>query len=116
MLTYAHLSELNDLVGSSKLSSSAAKEVLLEIALSGKSAQDTAIEKNLLQVSDESQLESFVLQVLKENPQAVTDIKNGEQKAVGFLVGQVMKISKGQANPGMVNKIIHEKLKDEPAP
>ena len=112
-LTFAHLSELNDMVDAGELSSTAAKEVLLEVTSAGGSAKDIAKEKNLIQVSDTGEIETFVETVMSENPQAVEDIKNGEMKAIGFLVGQVMKLSKGQANPGMVNKIIQEKIKAE---
>ena len=109
-LTFAHLSELNDMVDAGELSSTAAKEVLTDVAVHGGSAKDVAKEKNLIQVSDTGAIEGYVDQVLSENEQAVADVKNGEMKAIGFLVGQVMKLSKGQANPGMVNKMINEKI------
>ncbi len=109
-LTFSHLSELNDMVEAGELSSTAAKEVLAEISEQGGSAKDIATAKNLIQVSDSGEIEKFVDTVLRENPQAVADIKAGENKAIGFLVGQVMKLSKGQANPGMVNKLISDKV------
>ncbi|MBI5357946.1 Asp-tRNA(Asn)/Glu-tRNA(Gln) amidotransferase subunit GatB [Candidatus Saccharibacteria bacterium] len=62
-------------------------------------------------VSDESELEIIVEKVLSENEQAANDVANGEMKAIGFLVGQIMKATKGKANPGMVQKIIKQKLK-----
>ncbi len=110
-ITFAHLSELNDMVEAGELSSTAAKEVLLEVAQNGGSAKEIAERKNLIQVSDTTEIEKFVDQALADNPQAVEDIKAGEMKAIGFLVGQVMKLSKGQANPGMVNKLIQDKIK-----
>ncbi|MEQ1666299.1 MAG: Asp-tRNA(Asn)/Glu-tRNA(Gln) amidotransferase GatCAB subunit B, partial [Bdellovibrionales bacterium] len=62
-------------------------------------------------VSDSGELEQIVKQVLSENEKASQDVKNGEMKAIGFLVGQVMKQSKGKANPGMVQQIIKDMLK-----
>jgi len=111
MLTFSHLSEVNDMVEAGELSSTAAKEVLIEVATNGGSAKDVANDRNLIQVSDTSEIEAYVDQVIAENPKAVEDIKNGETKVIGFMVGQVMKLSKGQANPGMVNKIIQDKVK-----
>ena len=67
-------------------------------------------EKGLKQVSDSGALEALVEKTLDENPQPVADFKTGKQNAVGFLVGQVMKASKGQANPQMVNELVRKKL------
>ncbi len=111
-LTFAHLSELNDMIEAGELSSTAAKEVLLEVSEFGGSARDYAVKKKLLQVSDQGEIEKYVDQVISENPKAVEDIKAGEGKAVGFLVGQVMKLSRGQANPGMVNKLLNQKINE----
>lgn len=110
-LTFAHLSELNDMVNSGQLSSTAAKEVLLDVAEHGGSARDVAKDRKLIQVSDSGEIANYVKKVLEDNPKAVDDIRAGETKAIGFLVGQVMQLSKGQANPGMVNKIINEQIK-----
>ena len=63
-----------------------------------------------MQLSDASEIEVIVDSVIKNNPKAADDVRGGEMKAVGFLVGQVMKQSKGQANPGLVQKIIKERL------
>ena len=63
------------------------------------------------QMSDEGALLAMVQEVLDKNPQSIIDFKNGKDRAVGFLVGQVMKASKGQANPAMTNKLIQEELK-----
>ena len=74
-------------------------------------APETIVEKEgLVQITDEGAVLDIVLEVIKENPQSVEDYINGKDKAVGFIVGQVMKASKGKANPGLVNKIILEEL------
>lgn len=67
-------------------------------------------EKGLVQISDPAVLLGFVTEVLDNNPQSIEDFKNGKDRAIGFLVGQIMKASKGQANPPMVNKILLEEI------
>ena len=62
------------------------------------------------QIADGSTIESFVDQVIKENPGAVQDYRDGKQKAIGFLVGQVMKATRGKANPQMVNQLLQQQL------
>ena len=68
-------------------------------------------EKNLLQVRDESSLKDMVLEVFNENPKEFERLKNGEDKLIGFFVGQVMKKTKGRADPKVVNRIIRENVK-----
>ncbi len=68
-------------------------------------------EKGLVQISDEGVLLKLVTEALDNNPQSIEDFKNGKDRAIGFLVGQIMKASKGQANPPMVNKILLEEIK-----
>lgn len=104
------LIKLSDLVQSGSLSSTAAKEILEALAQKDQDPKALAEELNLIQMSDSSELESLIQQVLDENPKAVSDLKNGEAKAIGFLVGQVMKISQGKANPAKVQEIIKSKL------
>ncbi len=104
------LLELSDLVEAGSLSSTNAKSVLGHILTSSDSPQEIAKKHNLTQVSDSSELEAIVDQVLADNPQAASDVKAGEERAIGFLVGQVMKESKGQANPQVVQKILKSKL------
>ncbi len=101
---------LSQLVSDNKLSSTAAKEVLAELVKKGGDPEKIAAEKNLLQVSDEGEIAKVVTQVLRDNPKAAEDVKNGEVKAIGFLVGQVMKASKGKANPGLAQKLIKQQL------
>lgn len=101
---------LAQMVGENKLSSTSAKELLLEVIAEKADPEALAKERNLLQVSDEGAIEKIVAEVLVENVQAAEDVKNGEMKAIGFLVGQVMKKSQGQANPGLAQQIIKKQL------
>lgn len=102
--------ELAQLVSSNKINSNAAKQILIQLVLQGGSANSIAEEKNLLQVSDEGLVSEIVATVIAQNPQAADDVKNGELKAIGFLVGQIMKTSQGKANPGLAQKLIKEQL------
>jgi aspartyl-tRNA(Asn)/glutamyl-tRNA(Gln) amidotransferase subunit B len=104
------LIKLSQMVEDDKLSSTAAKEVLAEVLKTGADPETVAAEKNLLQVSDEGEIIKIVDQVLAENAKAATDVKNGEMKAIGFLVGQVMKLSKGKANPALATELIKKQL------
>ncbi len=109
------LAELSRMVGENKVSSTGAKEIFLTLfsddAL-GKSPIDIAAERNLLQVSDEGAIATIVDEVLADpaSQKAVEDIKSGNDKAIGFLVGQIMKKSQGKANPGLAQKLIRERL------
>jgi Asp-tRNAAsn/Glu-tRNAGln amidotransferase B subunit (PET112 homolog) len=98
-----------DMVNQNTISGKQAKVVFEEIVL-GKKTKDVVKEQGMEQVSDESVIVGFVQEVLLNNPQSIEDYKNGKDRAVGFLVGQVMKLSKGQANPAMTNKLIVEEL------
>ena len=105
-----NLIELSRMVAENKLSSTAAKEVLDVMLKSGESPEKIAEAKNLLQVSDEDAIAEIVKRVLAENPKAAGDLQNGEMKAIGFLVGQVMKASQGKANPAMATELIKKQL------
>ena len=104
--------ELSEMVAKNELSSTAAKEVFLELLSSDKSAHIIAESKNLIQVSDESAIAAIVDEVLADpaSAKAIEDIKNGNEKVIGFLVGQVMKKSAGKANPALAQKLIRERL------
>ena len=104
---------LSQMVEDGKLSSTAAKQVLDTMLQTGQDPEAVAKEQNLIQESDEGALQAIVQQVLGENPKAAGDVQNGEMKAIGFLVGQVMKLSQGKANPGVVTKIIKQLLSTE---
>lgn len=104
---------LHALVTGGKLSSSNAKLLLIKVLSNDAVIKDIpayAGQHGLIQESDESALEKVVDQVIAENPKAAEDVKNGEMKAIGFLVGQVMKHTQGRANPGMVQQLLKKKL------
>lgn len=104
--------ELAEMVGKNELSSTAAKEVFVELLTSEKTAREIAEAKNLLQVSDESAIFEVVDAVLADpaSAQSIADVKAGQDKAIGFLVGQVMKKSAGKANPALAQKLIRQRL------
>lgn len=105
-----HLGEMINMIEDGKISGKQAKVVFEEIMI-GKDPKKVVEEKGMKQMSDSSELLNIVIAVLDNNPQSIEDFKNGKDRAVGFLVGQVMKASKGQANPGITNKLIQEELK-----
>lgn len=109
-LTPENLAEMVKLLADGTISSKIAKKVFAETVESGKAPKVIMEEQGLVQISDPEQLKAFVTEALDNNPQSIEDFKNGKGKATGFLVGQIMKISKGQANPQMVNKILKEEL------
>jgi len=102
--------KLYQLLSDNKLSSTGAKEVLSEMLVAGGNPELIAQAKNLIQQSDEGEIEAIIDNVLAENESAANDVRNGEMKAIGFLVGQVMKQSGGKANPQIVNKLLRDKL------
>lgn len=104
--------ELAHMVEKNELSSTAAKEVFGELLTSDASPRAIAESKNLLQVSDESAIAAIVDEVLADpaSAKSVEDIKAGRDKAIGYLVGQVMKKSQGKANPALAQKLIRERL------
>lgn len=95
-----------------KISGKMAKAVFEEMFMTGKDPEKIIKEKGLVQISDTDALGEIVEKVLAANPQSVADYQAGKEKALGFLVGQVMKETKGQANPGMVNGLLKQKLTD----
>jgi aspartyl-tRNA(Asn)/glutamyl-tRNA(Gln) amidotransferase subunit B len=109
-LTDEGLIKLSQMVGANKLSSTAAKEVLAEMQKNGGNPEQIAKSKNLLQVSDEGAIAEIVAKVLADNAKAAEDVRGGEMKAIGFLVGQVMKQSQGKANPAMATELIKKQL------
>ena len=103
------LLKLSSMVNNNELSSTSAKSLLTGV-FEGKDPEAIAKEKKLLQVSDEGAIEKIVSEVIEENQKAADDVSKGELKAIGFLVGQVMARSKGQANPGLAQQIIKKRL------
>lgn len=104
--------ELSEMVAKNELSSTAAKEVFQELLTSEKAPREIAEAKNLLQVSDSGAIDAIVDEVLSDpaSAKSIEDIKAGQEKAIGFLVGQVMKKSQGKANPAMAQQAIRKKL------
>ena len=76
-----------------------------------KNPEEIIKEKGLIQISDEGAIKEIVLKILEENPQSIADYKAGRDRALGFLVGQAMKQTKGKANPQMLNTMFLEELK-----
>ncbi|MFX0561112.1 Asp-tRNA(Asn)/Glu-tRNA(Gln) amidotransferase subunit GatB [Tepidibacillus infernus] len=112
-LTSKGLGEMIQLIEKSTISNKIAKTVIREMLETGKAPETIVKEKGLIQISDEGEIAKIVEQVLANNTQSVEDYRNGKEKALGFLVGQVMKESRGKANPALVNKLILEKLNEQ---
>ena len=111
--TFKLYGEVISLLEENKLSSTNAK-TLIEYALENNIADDAnkiAEDKGLIQSVNEDDIMKFVDQVLSENPKAVEDIKSGQDKAIGFLVGQVMKLSQGKTNPAVAKKLLEDRIK-----
>ncbi len=109
--TGKELGELVTLIDKGTISSSIAKKVLEELFNEVKMPSKIIEEKGWVQISDENAIKEVVEKVLDANPQSVSDYKAGKDKALGFLVGQAMKETKGKANPQMLNKLFLEELK-----
>lgn len=110
-LTAPALAKMIKLIADGTISSKMAKKVFAELVENGGDPDKIVKEKGLVQISDEGQLTEIITAILDKNEQSIEDFKNGKDKALGFLVGQVMKETKGQANPPMVNKILLAEMK-----
>jgi len=106
----SHLAELLILMDKGAISGKIAKTVFEEMFARGKGAAEIVEEKGLLQISDEGELAAIIDGVIADYPQVVEDYRSGTKKALGFLVGQVMKQTQGKANPKIVNKLFSVKL------
>lgn len=109
-LSVENFSKLIKLVIDNKINNNVGKKLLREIFESNEDPEKLAKERNLLQINDEDFLEDVVKEVLEENPQSIEDIKNGKDRAFGFLVGQGMKKTKGKANPRQLNSLLKERI------
>ncbi|MBR1883667.1 MAG: Asp-tRNA(Asn)/Glu-tRNA(Gln) amidotransferase subunit GatB [Clostridia bacterium] len=105
-ITEENLAELIGLIDTNVISSAIAKKVFIEMFETGKMAKEIVEEKGLVQITDTSAIEEIVNKVVEANSQSVNDYLAGKDKAIGFLVGQIMKETKGKANPKMVNEIL----------
>ena len=104
------LGKLVILIDKGTISSSIGKKVLVELFENPRDPEEIIKEKGWIQISDEGAIKEVVLKVLEANPQSITDYKNGKDRALGFLVGQAMKETKGKANPQMLNRMFLEEL------
>jgi len=111
-ITPDHLADLLSLVDAGTISGTMGKTVLEEMFATGRPAGDIVHDKGLNQISDEDRLAAIAAQVIRDNPQAVADYLGGKEGVIRFLVGQVMKATQGQANPGLANRVLAEKLKE----
>ncbi|MDQ1147928.1 aspartyl-tRNA(Asn)/glutamyl-tRNA(Gln) amidotransferase subunit B [Bacillus sp. SORGH_AS 510] len=109
-LTPEGLASMIKLIENGTISSKIAKTVFKELIENGGDAEQIVKDKGLVQISDEGTLLKIIAEVLDANPKSVEDFKDGKSKAVGFLVGQLMKATKGQANPQMVNQLLQQEL------
>ena len=109
-LTPEGLTSMIKLIEDGTISTKIAKKVFKELIEKGGTADEVVKAKGLVQISDEGTLRTMVSETLEANPQSIADYKDGKGRALGFLVGQIMKASKGQANPQLVNKILLEEI------
>ena len=109
--TAEQLAHLVMIIDKGTISSSIGKKVIEELFENPREPEDIVKEKGWAQISDESAIKEVVIQILNANPQSVADFKAGKEKALGFLVGQAMKATRGKANPQLLNKLFIEELK-----
>ena len=105
-----HLAKLVSIIEKGTISNTAGKKVVEELFKNPRDPEIIVKEKGLVQISDESELLKIVVEIIDNNPQSVADYKGGKDRAIGFLVGQTMRATKGQGNPQILNKIIKEEL------
>ncbi|MDD3364941.1 MAG: Asp-tRNA(Asn)/Glu-tRNA(Gln) amidotransferase GatCAB subunit B, partial [Syntrophomonas sp.] len=106
----ADLVQMLKLIDDGSISGKMGKTVFEEMFTSGKNPALIIKEKNLVQISDEGTLLPVIVDIIEANPRVVEDYKNGKDKAFGFFIGQIMKSTRGQANPALVNKLLKERL------
>ena len=106
------LFDLLQLIYAGSISGPGAKIVFEEMFKTGKGAEDIIKERGLSQISDTKAIETEIVAVIKANPQAVADYKAGKAPALTFLVGQVMKATRGRANPKLANELLKKKLEE----
>ena len=111
-VTPKHITELADALEDSRITSKQGKEVFAEMLATNKFPSEIIKEKRLEIVSDSSEIEKIVNQVIADNPKAIEDFKSGKSNAAGWLMGQVMKASQGKANPKQAAELVNKKLKE----
>jgi len=107
-----HLAELVKLIKENVISTKIGKDVIKEMVDTGKSPSQIVEEKGLKQITDEGTIKKLVEKIFEKHPKEVERLKNGEEKLIGFFVGQVMRETRGKANPQVVNKVIRELIKE----
>ena len=110
-LTPEALAKMIALIEKGTISSKIAKQVFKELIEKGGDPEKIVKDKGLVQISDEGEIRTMIIGILDQNQPSIDDYKAGKEKAIGFLVGQVMKASRGKANPQLVNKILLEEIK-----
>lgn len=105
-----HLAKMISLIESGTISNNQGKKVIEELFVNPCDPEVIIKEKGLVQISDESALLKIVVEIIDNNPQSVADYKGGKDRAIGFLVGQTMRATKGQGNPQILNKLIKDEL------
>jgi aspartyl-tRNA(Asn)/glutamyl-tRNA(Gln) amidotransferase subunit B len=109
-ITPEYLARMLKMIEDGIISGKIGKKIISEIFNTGKTPEDIVKEKGLTQISDRDELEKIALKVIQDNPKAVEQYRNGKKQALSFLIGQIMRITHGKAQPQLVNEILHEKL------
>ncbi len=104
----AHIAQILKLINDGTISTKMAKEIFAEAFHSGVSPQEIVSNRGLIQITDKEEIIAIIKKVINENTQAVADYRSGKEKALGFLVGQIMRLSKGKANPQLVNELLSQ--------
>lgn len=112
-VTPAHLAELLKMVDKKEISGTIAKNILEEMFISGARAREIIARRGISLISDEKELENIAREVIEKNPQSVADYLSGKEKALQFLIGQVMKETRGQADPGIAKNVLIKVLSSE---
>lgn len=113
LLRPKHLTDMLQMIDKGTISGKMAKVVFEEMFSTGKSPEEIVKEKGMAQISDQDTLQKVIDEAVAANAKVVEDYKNGKEKAFGFLIGQIMKATRGQANPTLVNELLKERLKKE---
>ncbi len=108
--TSAHLARVIALIEKGTISYTAGKTVVTELFENPRDPEDIVSQKGLVQISDESELKSVITEIIAANPKSVEDYKAGKDRAIGFLVGQAMRATKGKGNPALLNKMLKDEL------
>ncbi len=109
-ITPTHLAQMLEAIDKGTISGKIGKSLITEILRTGRTVDELIKEEGLTQITDEKNLLPIIRQVIKDNPKSVEDYKKGKETAITFLVGQVMKVSKGRANPSLTNQLMKKEL------